>query len=439
VLRSKLEVFIFKEAIHQDDEFAHAGCYGDQWLFARGAQPLVKSFENAVMSDGAHRGHVERPAHGCSPAVNVSDPGVISAVSIVGRQACQCGGRSVGELTQFGHFGQNSGGNDRTDSRNGVEPLSFARQLRVSSDEFQDGLIAGFDLLLQQPQRLASLPPTQWICIVFGAIALSDPGGDELAAAGRKLGQSLLLLGGRGRGCGSQRHSKGCEDGGIDRIGFGTLALSACEVAHPSSFHNRDGNACSVECAHDQLFVTAGGFTNDLRMRERAQEFEQLNVTFGIIVQAVKTALEMQLQCGLGNVQAGVEDGDVVLTHTCGNASHDDLELSCSSNGSSLDQRADVERAPRRITQRAYARRKRSRADLCLAACRRPGNSSLASSFSRTKWTIFQIQGAEIKSNAIWLRVGACPAGCGVIRTCVATSHNATGKSGLSASRNPAR
>ena len=31
--------------------------------------------------------------------------------------------------------------------------------------------------------------------------------------------------------------------------------------------------------------------------------------------------VEVELQGGLGNVEAGIQDGNVVLTHTCGNAS----------------------------------------------------------------------------------------------------------------------
>ena len=37
VLIGKLEFIIFEEAVHQDDEFTHAGGQGDQWFFAVGA------------------------------------------------------------------------------------------------------------------------------------------------------------------------------------------------------------------------------------------------------------------------------------------------------------------------------------------------------------------------------------------------------------------
>jgi len=107
-----------------------------------------------------------------------------------------------------------------------------------------------------------------------------------------------------------------------------------------------------MEDAHDRLFVTAGGFANDVRMGMTAQAFEELGVTFGVIGQEVETAREMQLQSELGNVEAGIQDVGIVLTHTCGIRATMVFRLSCSSNGSSLGQWAQVERALRRITQK---------------------------------------------------------------------------------------
>jgi len=38
VLIGKLEIIIFKEAIHEDDEFAHAGGHGDEGVLQLAAQ-----------------------------------------------------------------------------------------------------------------------------------------------------------------------------------------------------------------------------------------------------------------------------------------------------------------------------------------------------------------------------------------------------------------
>jgi hypothetical protein len=90
------------------------------------------------------------------------------------------------------------------------------------------------------------------------------------------------------------------EDGGANRIGFGALALGAGEVADASGFDDGHGGGGGVAGAHHGLFVTAGDFANNLRLGIRAQKFEELGVTFGVVGQEVETAVEMKLQGGLG-------------------------------------------------------------------------------------------------------------------------------------------
>ena len=49
VLTGKLKIMIFEEAVHEDDEFAHAGGHGDEGFLAGGAQAQIKLFEDAVV------------------------------------------------------------------------------------------------------------------------------------------------------------------------------------------------------------------------------------------------------------------------------------------------------------------------------------------------------------------------------------------------------
>ena len=77
------------------------------------------------------------------------------------------------------------------------------------------------------------------------------------------------------------------EDGGINGIGLGPLALGAGEVADPAGFQNADGNVGGLERPDDRLFIAAGGFANDLRFGMSPQQFEQLGMTFGVIGQRV--------------------------------------------------------------------------------------------------------------------------------------------------------
>jgi hypothetical protein len=247
VLRSKLEIFIFEEAVHQDDEFAHASGQGDQRLFARSSESLIKGFEDAIMFDGAHRGHVEGAAHGDTPAADVPRSVVISAVSIIRSQAGQRRGRRLGELAQFGHLRQHRGGNDRTDSGDGLQPFGFVRQLSIRLDKLQDGLVAGFNLAVQQAQALTGLAAAEGIDVMFSPVAFSDTAADKLPAARGQFGESLLL-GGRGRsGRGPQSQRESREHGGINRIGFGALTLGPSEVTDASGFDHTDGHGRGME------------------------------------------------------------------------------------------------------------------------------------------------------------------------------------------------
>ena len=96
-----------------------------------------------------------------------------------------------------------------------------------------------------------------------------------------------------------------------------TLHLTASDLKYCYD-KPADGNARRVQGAHDRLFVTTSGFANDLGVRMPTQVFEELGMALGIIGQGMETAREMQLQRELGNIEADVEDGRVVLTQTCG-------------------------------------------------------------------------------------------------------------------------
>src|SRR6478736_4382281 len=118
-------------------------------------------------------------------------------------------------------------------------------------------------------------------------------------------------------------------------------------------------------------------------------------MTFGIVGQAVRFFGQIELQRGLGNVEADVEDGGVVLTHTCVNTSRDGCRAEALKQRFEFRTMGRAKRALRRITLRAYARRDRSRARRRPPACRREGDSSLSSALQRTKWTVSKIQDAE--------------------------------------------
>ena len=137
---------------------------------------------------------------------------------------------------------------------------------------------------------------------MLGAIVFGGARGEELAAALGHIRQPLLL----GRNCGRGRGFEGGavirQDGGINGVGFGALALGAGEVPDAARFNDAHRDVGRLKGAHDALFVTPGVFANDLRAGMRPEEFEELSVTLGVIAQGVKTACEVELQRELGNI-----------------------------------------------------------------------------------------------------------------------------------------
>ena len=93
-----------------------------------------------------------------------------------------------------------------------------------------------------------------------------------------------------------------------------------------------------MEGADHGLFVAAGGFANDLRGGMVAQKFEQAGVPRRVVGEGVRLTGQIELQGGLGHVEADLEDGRVVLTHTCMDTSPASGWPACSGNGSSLEQ-----------------------------------------------------------------------------------------------------
>ena len=342
-------MIIFKEVVHEDDEFSHAGGERHHGSFSGSAQALVKLLEDAVMAHGAQGRHIQGTANGTTPATNGTLPFLSTTVTIVGSYSCQSRRRLLVERSQLGHFSQNCKGDDLPDSRDCLQTVGLMGQLGVLGDECSNGLVALVDLFLQKLDQLPALAAGESVCVMFGVVMFHNQQANQLTATLRTVRQLLLL----GR---SLRERSGLEglailgqDRRINGVSFGPQTLGARKVTYPARFQDTDRNACGLEGTHPQLFITAGGFTNDLGMGISAQVFEQLDVAFTVIGQGVKTACEVQLQRKLGNIEADIEDGSVVLTHTC-RMRATIFELSCSNNGSSLGQWARVKHATGRIT-----------------------------------------------------------------------------------------
>ena len=179
----KGEVWLFKQLVHEDDELAHASGDGHEWFLSGRAQAVIKLFEDAVISHRAQRGHVERGENRAATAADVAHAFLSAAVTVVRRDAGQCRSGLAIELSEFGHFRQDGGRDHRANAGNGIQPLGFVSQHGILGNDLGDGLIALFDLFLQRPVELPSLPTTQWIAVMFGPVGFNGERVDELAAA----------------------------------------------------------------------------------------------------------------------------------------------------------------------------------------------------------------------------------------------------------------
>jgi hypothetical protein len=377
VLAGKLKVFIFKQMIHQHDQFAHTGGHGDERFFAGESQARIKRLEDAIMANGTQGGHIEGATDRAAAATDMAAAGEFTTVTVIGGNARQ-GGRRLGiELAEFGHFRQHGGGHDRPDPGNGFQPSGLPRQVRIRRNKRGDGLVTLVDLFFQQLEELPVLADAERIRVMIGPVGFHGAGVDELPAALGHICQ-LPLLGRKARRRGGlEGGAIAGQDGGIDGIGLGALTLGAGEVPDAGGFDNAHGDVRGLQRLDDRLFVAARGFANDMRPGMAAQQFEELGMAFGIIGQGVETAGEVELQRKLGNIKAAMEDRNV-LTHTCKDTSPGDREVAV------LKQRFEFRTMGTRKTRwgthhaQAYARRGRFHAYRPPPGCNRAEDPSLA-------------------------------------------------------------
>ena len=89
MLAGKLEIIIFEETVHEDDELAHTGGHGDERFLSCRPQTEVKLFEDAVVPDRAQGGHVKGVSGGTASAADVAQAVLTTTVAVVRSDSCQ--------------------------------------------------------------------------------------------------------------------------------------------------------------------------------------------------------------------------------------------------------------------------------------------------------------------------------------------------------------
>ena len=115
------KVGIFKDLIHENDEFSHDSGERDFGWFACGAEALVKGFKLAVGTSGDQSGHEEGTSDLRAATADKSASAPLAAVARVRCQTGQGGDLSAVKSSQFWKFGQNSQGGDGADTGDGFQ------------------------------------------------------------------------------------------------------------------------------------------------------------------------------------------------------------------------------------------------------------------------------------------------------------------------------
>ena len=135
---------------------------------------------------------------------------------------------------------------------------------------------------------------------------------------------------------------KAAEHRGVDVIGLGVVGARSREVPHARRLDDAQRAPGRVQRGAERGLVAAGGFKDDVdgspgrRRRGRRQPFAARGLAGLGVGQVLAAALQVELACRLGNVDAGV-DGVVVLTHACNASRQRGADRARSINGSSLE------------------------------------------------------------------------------------------------------
>jgi len=196
VLGGKGKIWIFKKEIGENDQFSHKSSEGNFGGFTAGAEVLIKSFQNRVVTGGGNGGHVESQPDVMAPAGDVSLASKLATIAIEGSQASQGSGLGWRKRSQFGHEDDEGGRSERADALDLLKAVGLAGQdlgvFEFGGDEGFEGL----KLFLEEENGFADQGDKGFIAGSFQEIPVLHDQPDELLAMLEEWGQFLL---GRGR------------------------------------------------------------------------------------------------------------------------------------------------------------------------------------------------------------------------------------------------
>ena len=295
-----------------NQQFAHDSGKSDFGWFALFTEMVVKLSQSGLLHSGEHDGtHIKSVAHDGSAAADMTLALPRSALTDPGSQARQSRGLLAVKLSQLGHVAQHGDGRDKADAWQLIQDLDLFLMKGGLSHQLGQLFFDGFDLDIQMFTELGLLFKEEDIGGVFALLVGTRPLVFELSAPIDQSPHSHQ--GGIGFGCGHRFMSLAVsgEKGTVQGITFSALALRQGKMTDMTGIENGDVPISGMERRDDWTFITAGGFANDLNLRTRLQQFQQFFVACRRVGQRILTVLEVELEGGLGNIQAGIDGGGI--------------------------------------------------------------------------------------------------------------------------------
>src|SRR5687767_8987623 len=188
------------QGVEDREQLPHARHQRHLLRLARGEQPLVELLDGGVVAGGDQGTHVEGDSNRGSTAPHLPLTTPLAGIPVEGGDSHQSREALVGELAQFGQFGEERARQDRADTGNALEERLVLLEGGAPLDGLLEVGIGSLDLLLEplhvRPDSLGeSLLPRHLEAIVFGGEhreQLTPPGEYGLQSLGFRVGKGAF-------------------------------------------------------------------------------------------------------------------------------------------------------------------------------------------------------------------------------------------------------
>ena len=307
---SCFERMVFKDMVHLKEQLSHDGGEGDFGGFAGQTQALIELAQRGVNLAGHHDGtHIESAADDGAPSTDVALTFPRAALPRPGSQSREGGSLLTVEMAQFRHLCQDTDGGDISDTIELGQGLDLLEEVGRAGEGLSQFLVHRLELGLEVFEEFGLLfadkgQGGQFAMLTSPAelfLELITPldEGTQFPQEGIRLGCWRRLEG----------VTVGGEHLGVEGIALGPPTLSPCEVTDLGGVDHTDEQLGCMERIDESALIATGGFADDMDEGKHTQAFDQLRMALGGVGQLDLAVLEVELEGGLGDVQADIDCG----------------------------------------------------------------------------------------------------------------------------------